>query len=108
MKNPHFFKRLLCVILVMALLAGDVVPGLAYAVDKVTDGNVSFTQVDNSQVSAGLIPNGKTEIKNEVTYADTDIVRASIILSRSSTIEAGYSAMDITGNQSAIDYRESL
>ena len=92
----------------MALLAGDVVPGLAYAVDKVTDGNVSFTQVDNSQVSAGLIPNGKTEIKNEVTYADTDIVRASINLSRSSTIEAGYSAMDITGNQSAIDYRESL
>ena len=108
MKNPHFFKRLLCVILVMALLAGDVVPGLAHAVEKVTDGNVSFTQVDNSQVSAGLIPNGKTEIGSETTYADTDIVRASIILSRSSTIDAGYSAMDITGNKSAMDYRESL
>jgi len=111
MKQPSFFKRFLCVMLVLALLTGEAFPGLVFAVTHEHEhdhNHVSFQRVDNSEVSAGLIPNGRTEINDEEQYADTDVVRASIILSRNSTIDAGYSAMDITGNQSALDYRESL
>ena len=108
MKQTSFFKRLLCMVLVVAIMAGYALPVNAVHSHESDESLVHFTQVDNKEVSAGLIPNGRTEITEEAAYADTDVVRASIILSRNSTIDAGYSAMDITSNQSAIKYRESL
>ena len=121
MKQSKFIKRLLCMVLVVAMMASNILPAHALSthahdvphshhtvVDENGNPIVNFTQVDNGNVSAGLTPNGKTEIKDEVTYAATDVVRASIVLSRNSTIDAGYSAMDITSNQNALQYRESL
>ena len=108
MKQTSFFKRLLSLVLVVAIMAGYALPANAIHSHASDDHLVHFTQVDNSEVSAGLIPNGRTEITEEAQYADTDVVRASIILRRNSTIDAGYSAMDITSNQSAINYREGL
>jgi len=109
MKLASFFKRMLCVMLVLAMLCLEVIPGMAFAVGHDHDHNqISFERVDNDSVSAGLIPGGRTEITDDAAYADTDVVRVSIILSRSSTIDAGYSAMDITGNQAALKYREDL
>jgi len=118
MKQANFFKRFLCVMLSVVLMAGNVMPihahGTHASEDHSTDHveiagqSVNFTQVDNSEVSASLTPNGRTEITEEEDYADTDVVRASIILSRDSTIAAGYSPMDIAGNQAAAEYRKSL
>ena len=110
MKHTGFFKRLLSVLLMVALVAGNVLPAMAIGTNESsTSGtNVSFTQVDNSEVSAGLTPSGRTEITDEGEYTDTDMVRVSIVLTKKSTIDAGYSPMDITSNQGALQYRESL
>ena len=109
MKQTGFFKRFLSALLILALLAGNGLPVMAVNGGNQTGKhNVSFTQVDNSSVSAGLTPNGRAEITGETEYADTDIVRVSIVLKKASTMDAGYSVMNIAGNQAAIDYREGL
>ncbi|MBO5079124.1 MAG: S8 family serine peptidase, partial [Oscillospiraceae bacterium] len=108
MKQASFFKRLLCLVLVVAMMAGNTLPvNAAHSHDADTQ-HIHFTQVDNGEVTAGLIPNGQTQITDDAPYADTDVVRVSIILDRSSTIDAGYSATDIASNQSAIKYRDGL
>ena len=111
MKHTGFFKRFLSVLLIVTLLAGNVLPGFALDMDhdhETGKTNVSFTRVDNSEVTAGLTPNGQTEITDEEEYAATDVVRVSIVLNKASTIDAGYSTMNIAGNQAAMNYREGL
>ena len=111
MKHTGFFKRFLSVLLIVTLLAGNVLPGFALDIDhdhETGKTNVSFTRVDNSEVTAGLTPNGQTEITDEEEYAATDVVRVSIVLNKASTIDAGYSTMNIAGNQAAMNYREGL
>ena len=108
MKENNLFKRLLCMVLVVVMVAGSAMPANAAHTHESDTIDVHFSQVDNDEVTAGLTPNGQTEVANESEYADTDMVRVSIVLSRSSTIEAGYSVMDIGSNQSAIKYRDSL
>ena len=80
-------------LLILTLVTGNVLPAMAIGTnDKGTSNqDISFTRVDNSEVSAGLTPNGKTEISDEEEYAATDVVRVSIILNKASTIDAGYS-----------------
>lgn len=42
-------------------------------------------------------------------YADTDVVRVSIVLSDPSTLEKGFTAADIAaGNRQAMKYRDKL
>ena len=111
MKHTSIFHRILSVMLILAMLAGEMLPTFVFAVGHSTHdhgSNVSFTQVDNNQVSAGMTPSNRTEISDEADYADTDNVRVSIVLSRKSTLDAGYSAMDITANKGAIQYRDNL
>ena len=110
MKQTSFFKRLLCMMLIFALVAGNVLPTMAIGTNEksTSNTNISFTRVDNGEVAAGLTPNGKTEITDEEEYAATDVVRVSIVLDKASTIDAGYSTMDIASNQAAMNYREGL
>ena len=111
MKHTGFFKRFLSVLLIVTLLASNVLPSLALDIDhdhETGKTNVSFTRVDNSEVTAGLTPNGQTEITDEEEYAATDMVRVSIVLNKASTIDAGYSTMNIASNQAAMNYREGL
>ena len=69
---------------------------------------VTVTQVDNSAVSVNpLQPSGESG-NNTDDYNDTDVVRVSITLEKDSTINAGFSTMDIANNQAAVTYRESL
>ena len=95
-------------VLVVVMVAGYAMPANAAHTHGSEEPVVHFSQVDNDAVTAGLVPNGQTEVTDGSEYADTDMVRVSIVLSRSSTIEAGYSVMDIGSNQSAIKYRDSL
>ena len=110
MKHAAFFKRFLSLLLVLAMIAGNVLPGMALEIgeDETGKTNVSFTRVDNDRVSASLRPNGRTENTVEAEYAATDVVRVSIILEKASTIKAGFSATDIAVNQAAVTYRENL
>ncbi|MBE6945614.1 MAG: hypothetical protein E7459_05955, partial [Ruminococcaceae bacterium] len=99
----HITKRILSLVLVLALLAGFAVPvSAANQSNKVT-----FTQVDNSNVSANLL-NEMTETAEPAAYADTDVVRVSIVLEGKSTIEAGFSSQDIAQNAEAMAYRAEV
>ncbi len=108
MKQNAFLKRFLAVALVCALMAGYVIPGLAITTDESGKPIVTFTKVDNSSVSASLTPGGKSDLTEEALYADSDVVRVSIILEKASTIEAGFQVMGIAGNQAALAYRDGL
>ena len=79
-------KRLLSLLLAVALLAGFAVPLRAAGGD-----DVAFTKVDNGTVSASLLPEPVEDAAGEPQYADTDVVRVSIMLEKASTLEAGFS-----------------
>ncbi len=104
MNKTNLRKRLLCALLVIGLLAGLAVPvSAAYGV------HTTFTQIDNSAVTAKAP--GREPVEPDIaeeSYADSDMVRVSIVLEKAGTIEAGYAAMDIAQNASAMDYRTNL
>ena len=92
-------SRVLSLVLVVALLAGMVVP--VHAVGSKSD--VTFTQVDNSAVSVNpLKPSVDDELHTMDEYLDTEFVRVSIILNKASTISAGFSTMNIADNVDVI------
>ena len=102
--KKHLPVRLLSLLLVVALLAGFAVP--VTAAD--TRSNVTFTQVDNSQVSASLLAPKAGDSSEAKAYADTDVVRVSIVLEEKSTVEVGFSTHDIASNVEAMAYRDDL
>ena len=107
MKKNHFFRRFLCLMLVLAMAVGFAMP--AFAAPAGSNVTVSVKPVDDNEVSASLRPAGREEITPEESpYADTDMVRVSIILNKASTIEAGFSPMNIAENASAMSYRAGL
>ena len=111
MKMNSFWKRVLSLVLVLALLASNVpamAMGSTVGMDNVNGSDIRFTKVDNDRVSASLTPDGRTEHTEQPQYADTDMVRVSILLEKASTIEAGFSPMGIASNKDAVAYRESL
>lgn len=89
MKKMHVQSRLLSLLLVLALLWGFAAP--ASAAGAAHRDGVSFTQVDNSAVSASLLEQ-EAEEKQEPGHASTDLVRVSIVLKKKSTLEAGFQA----------------
>ena len=97
--------RVLSLVLVVALLAGMVVPVHATG----SRSTVTFTQVDNSAVSVNPLQAGDDEQLHTMDeHPDTEIVRVSIILNKASTIRAGFSTMDIADNRAAMIYRTVL
>lgn len=100
------FIRMLSMFLVMALLIGDAVP--TQAVHDHTSGTqeLDFYEVESN--SASDKENVVQDEMEEFLYADTDLVRVSIILERESTIQAGFSTNAISENAEAMAYREDL
>ena len=97
--------RVLSLVLVVALLAGMVVPVHATSPKS----TVTFTQVDNSAVSVNpLKPSDDEQLHTMDEPLATEIVRVSIILNKASTIRAGFSTMDIADNRAAMVYRTVL
>lgn len=97
-------KRILPLLLVATLLFGFAVPvQAAHSHDRVT-----VEQVDNSSVTASLltaIPENESPMQ---PYADTDVVRVSIVLEERSTIGVGFSTQNIAQNAEAMAYRADL
>ena len=105
MKKMHVQSRLLSLLLVLALLWGFAAP--ASAAGAAHRDGVSFTQVDNSAVSASLLEQ-EAEEKQELGHASTDLVRVSIVLKKKSTLEAGFQAEHMGSNPAAMTYRGAL
>lgn len=103
MKREQLFKRVLSIVLVLSLLAAYAVP-----VSATGNGKVTFEKVDNSAVSGSLLTEQEDLETNEPDYADTDMVRVSIVLEDESTIDAGYPTKGIAANSAATAYREKL
>ena len=104
MKKESVFRRVLALVMVIAMVAS-----LAISAMAANTADVTFTQVDNSSVSAKLPGRDAVELpENEDAYADTDVVRVSIFLDRDSTLEAGYDADTVGTNYFAKQYRNSL
>ena len=105
MERKHLSTRLLSYLLTFAMLLSFAVP-----VGAVGGGEsqVSFTQVDNSAVSASLLTEAVENATGEPSYAATDLVRVSILLEQPSTLEAGYSTAGIADNGAAMTYRAGL
>ena len=102
--KTQLLPRLLSLLLVIALLTGFAVPVSAAG----ANGKVTFTQVDNDNVSATLLTEFVENETNAPEYADTDEVRVSIVLEERSTVEAGYSTHNIAKNTEAMAYRVAL
>lgn len=105
MKRSGIAKRLLAMALIITLLLGLAMPvGATGGTENVI--YPTFTQVDNSEVTAEF--ENQADLEEEPLYADTDMVRVSIVLERKSTLEAGFSTQSIGSNTSAMQYRQGL
>ncbi len=103
MRKMTTLKRLLSVVLVLSVLLTWVLP--ANAIGK----SASFRQVGNDRVSASLLGKDPVDVsQNQKLYADSDMVRVSIILEKAGTIEAGFEPDGIASNKAAMAYRASL
>ena len=104
MKKESVFKRVLALVVVIAMLSSLAIPAMA-----ADAADVIFTQVDNSSVSANPFDREAAKLpEKENAYKDTDTVRVSIFLDRESTLEAGYDADTAGTNYFAKQYRKSL
>jgi len=85
------------------MLAAMALPALA-----AQGADVSFKKVDNSSVSAKLPGRDPADLSSaEDAYADTDVVRVSILLDKAGTIQAGYSPEKLTSFGAKL-YRNGL
>lgn len=104
MKTARISKRLLSLLLVIMLLCSLTLPVMA---DNSTSGGLTWEKVDNDSVKTEPI-NKADDDSTDPEYADTDIVRVSIVLDKASTVSAGYSTTHIASNAQAMSYRASL
>ena len=110
MKHANLWKQIVAVLLVLVLSVGLITPSIAVDADEATTRKVTFEQVDNDSVDIELPVKDRVATDEEVPqYADTDIVRVSIVLSDASTLEKGFTAEQIAGsNTKAVKYRQKL
>ena len=110
MKNTSLLRRVLSVVLTVALLctllvpAASAVKGEAKTVEELT-----LTPIDPGTLESQKL--GQTETDSSIAqeaHAMTDVVRVSIELSKPGTLAAGFEANGIADNAAAKAYREGL
>ena len=108
MKQKATGSRILALLLAVTLLASLVVPAAAAGRNDLTQ--LAVEQIDNDLVTAQLPgqQQQQTNAAQEETHVDSDMVRVSIVLEKKSTLEAGYTAQEVTDSARAMSYRESL
>ena len=97
------WRTLFVVLLVLCMLGQTV----AVAAETQPTDELSFSKVDDSAVTASI---AETEdapsAEQEKQYADTDVVRVSIMMESPSTIDQGYSTRGIAQNTRAMAYHQ--
>ena len=104
MKNHSVFRRLLAVVVAVAMLASMSLPAMAAQTD-----DISFRKVSNDRISATLSDREPVDrLEDTHAYSDEDVVRVSIFLDKSGVIDAGYPVEGVANNFFAKLYRNSL
>jgi|GEM_PF-366004 Bacterial surface proteins containing Ig-like domains len=112
MKNTSLFRRILSVVLALAMIGSFLVPVASAEPDKAAGKTVeelTLTPIDPGELESQKL--GKTDEETSIAQEDhalTDVVRVSIALDKASTLEAGFSAEGIANNAEAKAYRENL
>ncbi len=109
MKHANPLKRAMSVLLALVLAMSLVTPAWAAESTVYSSNGVTWEKVDNDVLGTKL-PLKEVDQKDEAqTYADTDVVRVSIVLKDASTIEKGFTADEIAaGSIKAQSYRDKL
>lgn len=84
-----------------------------WAADKTpasgTGNGLTWEKIDNRSTDLRLDKNNAEKVAQDTPeYADTDVVRVSIVLKDASTLAKGYSSEDIAANSAAMKYRQKL
>ena len=104
----HPMKRLLSMLLALAIVSGFYVPTHA-AEAPAGGGTVTIEKVDDDEVSATLLNRVEEDTQEVQTLAANEIVRVSIVLEEEATMAAGFSKENIAENdKKAADYRARL
>ena len=110
MKNTSLLRRVLSVVLTVAMLATLLVPAVSAEQGKgKTIEELTLTPIDPGTLESQKL--GKTEEGSSIeqeAFALTDVVRVSIELEKPGTLTAGFSADGIASNTAAKAYREGL
>ena len=111
MKHAHTLKRAMAVMLALVLTLSLVTPTGAMSSSSVAtkgeNNGITWEKVDN--IKLPIKENAAVEEEAQQQYADTDVVRVSIVLSDPSTLDKGFSASDIaSGSKKAMKYRDKL
>ena len=109
MKNTSLLRRVLSVVLTVALLFTLLVP--AVSAEKGNDKTVEELKLE--PIDPGTLESQKTAPSEDASieqeaHALTDVVRVSIVLEKPSTLDAGFSTEGIANNAAAVAYREGL
>ena len=110
MKHAHTLKRAMAVLLALVMTLSLVTPSWAAGRSTVAtrgeNNGITWEKVDNIK----LPTKENAAVADETQqYADTDVVRVSIVLSDPSTLEKGFTAADIAaGSRQAMKYRDKL
>ncbi|MBR7009806.1 MAG: choice-of-anchor J domain-containing protein [Oscillospiraceae bacterium] len=111
MKNTSLFRRVLSVVLVVAMVLSVMVPWASAEQTKTAGKNVkelTLTPTElGKQGSATKDVSGR-DSEQDTGFAPLDVVRVSIVLEKPSTLDAGFSTEKIAQNAAALAYRESL
>ena len=111
MKHAHTLKRAMAVLLALVMTLSLVTPTWAMSSSSVAtkgeNNGITWEKVDN--IKLPIKENAAVEEEAQQQYADTDVVRVSIVLSDPSTLDKGFSASDIaSGSKKAMKYRDKL
>ena len=106
--KKHVLKRLLSLMLVVALCAGFAIPAGAAGTTG-SSNKVTFEKVDNDAVSVAPVERQEVEeTEDPAPYADTETIRVSIVLEGKSTIEKVGTTENIAASATATAYRAKL
>ena len=102
------WKRLISVLLSVMMIAALAVPAFAYDLGKSEVKGVQWEKISENLFTDALKRKGLTTVESKPEFADTDVVRVSIMLASPSVIEMGYPTENIAANADAMQYRGTL
>ncbi|MBR6118710.1 MAG: choice-of-anchor J domain-containing protein [Oscillospiraceae bacterium] len=112
MKNTSLFRRILSVVLVVAMVLSVMVPSISAEQLTAKTGSSETRELDLVPIDPGTLDSRQhsadKETNEETAYRSTDVVRVSIVLEKASTLDAGFKAESYTRNPAARAYRASL